>query len=62
MHSFESKVFMRQVFGMLETSELRLLKLRIIMGYTQREAAKELGYSQGTVSRMEKKIYDRFGI
>lgn len=50
------RVLTREILGSLPPKERRLLVLRFFMEQTQATAAKELGMTQVSVSRLEKKI------
>jgi RNA polymerase sigma-B factor len=56
----ENRDFLLDVINKLDEIEKRIIEERYFKRKTQGEIAKELGVSQMTVSRMEKKIIDKF--
>lgn len=59
-HSFENVDLIQSVMSTLSEKEQDLFKRRFFRNQTQQDIAKDLGVSQMTISRMEKKIRDKF--
>ncbi|HHY90279.1 MAG TPA: SigB/SigF/SigG family RNA polymerase sigma factor [Clostridiales bacterium] len=58
--NIENKDFIKKNMENLNEVELKIIKARFFDSKTQMQVAKELGISQMTVSRMEKKIINKF--
>jgi RNA polymerase sigma-B factor len=56
----ENRDFIKRTIDKLEPNELKVLKDRYFRGKTQAQIAKELNVSQMTISRLEKKIIEKF--
>jgi RNA polymerase sigma-B factor len=56
----ENKDFLKRCINKLDTKEFKVLKDRYFKGRTQSQIAGELKVSQMTVSRLEKKIIEKF--
>ncbi len=58
--NIENKDFIKKNIEKLNEVEIKIVKARFFDSKTQMQVAKELGISQMTVSRMEKKIINKF--
>lgn len=58
--NIENKDFIKKNMEKLNEVEIKIVKARFFDSKTQMQVAKELGISQMTVSRMEKKIINKF--
>jgi len=58
--SFESGELVKSVLTKLSDQEKKVFKMRFFDDRTQQEIAQEMGISQMTVSRMEKRLRDKF--
>lgn len=58
--SFENSEIIRQVMDTLNDQEKKVFAMRFFADKTQQEIANEIGVSQMTVSRMEKKLRGKF--
>lgn len=56
----DNRDFIKRVVNKLDDKEVKVLKDRYFKGRTQSQIAKDLKVSQMTVSRLEKKIIDKF--
>jgi RNA polymerase sigma-B factor len=56
----ENRDFIEKCISKLDDKELKVLKDRYFKGRTQSQIAKDLKVSQMTVSRLEKKIIEKF--
>ncbi|NLZ90501.1 MAG: sigma-70 family RNA polymerase sigma factor, partial [Clostridiales bacterium] len=56
----ENRDFIKRTIDKLEPNELKVLKDRYFKGKTQAQIAKDLKVSQMTVSRLEKRIIEKF--
>ena len=56
----ENRDFIKRTIDKLEPNEMKVLKDRYFRGKTQAQIAKELKVSQMTISRLEKKIIEKF--
>lgn len=59
-HSFENADLIKSVLKGFSEREKEIFKRRFLINQTQQDIAKELGVSQMTISRLEKKIKDKF--
>lgn len=57
----ENEELIRNILGKLSEEEKRVFKMRFIDGMIQQKIAETLGVSQMTISRIEKKIREKFG-
>ena len=55
----EGMVFVREALLLLTPQEQRVVKATIVDGFTEREAAKELGISQPVVHRAKKRALNK---
>lgn len=60
LQKIENRDFIERCISTLDKKELRVLKDRYFKGRTQSQIAKDLNVSQMTVSRIEKKILEKF--
>ena len=58
--AFERQDQVRRLLARLAPQERKLMQARYFQGLSQREAAQQIGVSQMTVSRMEKRILTQF--
>ncbi len=58
--NFENSEIIKQVMDTLSDQEKKVFAMRFFADKTQQEIANEIGVSQMTVSRMEKKLRNRF--
>lgn len=58
--NFENAELVRTIMKNLSDQEIKIFKMRFFEDRTQQEIAEEMGVSQMTVSRMEKKLKDKF--
>lgn len=58
--NFENSEIIKQVMNTLNDQEKKVFSMRFFADKTQQEIANEIGVSQMTVSRMEKKLRSRF--
>jgi RNA polymerase sigma-B factor len=56
----ENRDFIERCISNLDPTELKVLKDRYFKGHTQSQIARELKVSQMTISRLEKKIVEKF--
>lgn len=59
-HSFENAELIKTVMMDLSDKEKDIFKRRFFMNETQQDIAEEMGVSQMTISRLEKKIREKF--
>ncbi len=59
-HSFESAELIKTVLNDLSDKEKSIFKRRFFQNETQQDIAEDMGVSQMTVSRLEKKIREKF--
>jgi RNA polymerase sigma-B factor len=59
-HSFENAELIKTVMADLSDKEKDIFKRRFFMNETQQDIAEEMGVSQMTISRLEKKIREKF--
>ncbi len=60
MEWVENRDFIKRVINKLDKNEFKVLKDRYFRGRTQSQIAKDLRVSQMTISRMEKRIIEKF--
>ncbi|MBO5666414.1 MAG: SigB/SigF/SigG family RNA polymerase sigma factor [Firmicutes bacterium] len=58
--SFENAELIKETLAGLSEEEQKVFRLRFLQDKTQQEIAAELGVSQMTISRMEKKLREKF--
>ena len=60
MEWVENRDFIKRTISKLDANEFKVLKDRYFKGRTQSQIAKDLKVSQMTISRLEKRIIEKF--